>query len=411
MASPTVRVGSFWKSSKCCYYLKWKDPHTGKWRTQQTDITRRNQRGEKAAAALASEKQKELGRHRRSASGSMTWEAFQEMYRERRLNLTSRDNQAKFRAASAFLDEVITEDRIGPLWIEDVSPILLLRVEEQMRKRLAPGSIASYSATLRAAFGWAAKVGLMHTLPHRPPETVEYLLPAMRLQVITGEHLDRILAAVPKVVGRQHAAGVSDYIRALWLGGCRLIEPSLMHSNRLDLHHPIVLHGEHPMMAWTSWQKNKRDQIAPITLDFASFLRPRCEGHRFIFNPTCEHGRIESKHQLSKVIAEVGKRSKVIAEPATQKTVTAKHFRSSFVSRWSSRGMPLEHVQRIVRHSSPATTERYYLAPASREMVPNFRERDWVDLAFGDQLGDQRIGEPSRNPGNYRGDGGIRTHE
>lgn len=73
--------------------------------------------------------------------------------------------------------------------------------------------------------------------------------------------------------------------------------------------------------------------------------------------------------------------------------------------------MPLEQIQRIVRHSSVATTERYYLAPASREMVPNFRERDWVDLEFGDQSGDQRVGGMRENPVKNRGDGGIRTHE
>lgn len=206
-------------------------------------------RGEKAATALASELQEELVRKRKNTSQSMTWDTFQETYRNRRLNFTSKDNQAKFRAAAAFLDEVVREDEIGPLWLEDVTPLLMIRVEEQMRKRLSSGSIASYSATLRAAFSWAAKVGLMHMLPNRPPETVEYLLPAMRLQVITGEHLDRILAVVRKVVDRQHAEGIADYIRALWLGGCRLIEPSLMHTTRRDLHHPIVLDGDHPMMA------------------------------------------------------------------------------------------------------------------------------------------------------------------
>lgn len=398
---PTVRVGSFWKQSKGRFYLKWRDPVSGKVKTRQTEITNRNRRGEKQAATLASQLEEELQRRRRSECESMSWRKFQELYRSERLVHTSAENRNKFLAAARYLSEEVADH--GMLFLEEISPMLLLRVENRMRKRLSPASVRSYSATLRAGLQWAARMGLMHSLPHRPPETVESELPVMRLQMITGEHLDRILAVVPKVVGNRHAPGIADYIRGLWLGGCRLREPSLMHATRLDYHHPITLEGDRPVMAWVSRQKNRRDQFAPVTLDFAAFLLPRCEGRDWMFQPTSEHGRIETKHELSAVISAIGKASGVIAEPGPDgggKTVTAKHFRSSFVTRWSSRGMPLSHIQRIVRHSSEATTRKYYLAPANEKLVAEFRERDWMDwkLPSGDQNGDHVVSEALKNP-------------
>lgn len=81
-------------------------------------------------------------------------------------------------------------------------------------------------------------------------------------------------------------------------------------------------------------------------------------------------------------ISDIGKTAGVEVE-AGGKTATAKHFRSSFVTRWSLRGMPLELIQSMVRHASRSTTERYYLGDvnAARE----FDESNWV----GDQTGDQ----------------------
>jgi hypothetical protein len=71
---------------------------------------------------------------------------------------------------------------------------------------------------------------------------------------------------------------------------------------RLDCHHPIVLGGDTPLFGWVSRQKNKRDQMARVTLDFAAWILLRCEGRDWLFNPSCEHGRIECKHKLSSII-------------------------------------------------------------------------------------------------------------
>jgi integrase len=384
--NPTVRVGVIWKESKGQYFLKWKDPISGKYSTRKTSLCERNQKNERAASKLGSKLEAELNAMFRKPETGVSWEQFQAIYKEQRLPFTSKDNQTKWRCAAAVFDRVWPDHVYGVLMLNEVTPRLLLAVESEMRKTLSQGSVLSYSATLRAGFSYAAKLGLMPMLPARPPDNVEQQLPAMRLSPIAMESLERMEQAAEKVVGKVHSKGIAQYMRCLWLSGCRLIDPLWMHPYKLDCHHPIVLDGQRPMFGWVARQKNKRDQIARITLDFAAWIKPLCEGcDGWIFNPTCEHGRIESKHQLSSLIAEIGEKAKVVAEPSLQKTATAKHFRSSFVTRWSRRGMPIEQISAMVRHATIETTRKYYLAPADPDLLRTFSESVWIGDQFGDQ--------------------------
>lgn len=384
---PTVRVGIVWREAKSRYFLKWKDPRTGQYKTKQTDVAVRSQRGERLASGLAKELEAEINAAFSKNSDSITWEDFLDIYASKRLPRTSKENQVKWRCAAAIFDEVWPKHVGGQLLLSEVTPLLLIHVEEEMRSRLSAGSVVSYGATLRAGFSWAAKVGLMHMLPPRPPECEERELPAMRLSPITMESLERMEHAAAKVVGKLRVRGIAEYMRCLWLCGGRLIDPLWMHSHRRDCHTPIVLDGPRPMFGWVSRQKNKRDQVARITLDFAAWIKPICDERDWLFNPTSEHGRIESKHQLSSLIADIGAASKVVAEPSGGKTATAKHFRSSFVTRWARRGMPIEQISGMVRHSSIETTRKYYLAPADPDLLRTFSESDWVGDQSGDRIG------------------------
>lgn len=387
MVKPTVRVGVIWRESRSRYFLKWKDPVSRSVKTRQTDITTRNQKGERAAAKLAAQLQAELQSKLANPDSETTWEEFLRFYADQRLEQTSKDNKIKWRCAVAIFDRVWPRHVHGILYLREITPRLLIYVEEEMAKTLSPSSVLSYSATLRAGLSYAARVGLMPMLPPRPPRTEELELPAMRLAPISMESLERMEMAAHKVVGKAHAAGIAEYMRCLWLGGCRLVEPANMSAWRVDMHHPIVLTGARPMFGWASRQKNKRDQIARVTLDFAEFIRARLDRGEYLFRPTCEHGEIVGKHRLSSVIAEIGRIAAVVAEPSIGGTATAKHFRSSFVTRWARRGMPLQMISEIVRHSSIETTRKYYLAPPDPDMLRTFTESDWI----GDQNGDQII--------------------
>lgn len=377
--TPTVRVGVVWVESKGKYVLKWKDPRTGKYPTKTTDLNRQCNKNLVKASKLAEQLQSKLEQSFRGEAVETSWEEFRKMYEEERLPRTSIHNQRKWSAAAGYFEEIAYKQIVGKLYLTDITARLLMRFESHMRLKLSAGSIASYSATLRAGLSYAAKLGLMPMLPPRPPEHEEHELPAMRLRPITLEDLERMEAACVKVVGRLHSKGLSDFIRCLWLSGCRLADPLWIHPFRLDCHHPYTLDGERPMMAWTSRQKNRKDQIARITLDFARFLKTKMDSDGFMFNPTSEHGRIECISKLSDLISEVGQKAKVIAEPGNPpKFATAKHFRSSFVTRWALRGMPFDDIRGMARHASESTTRKHYLAPIRPEAIKEFKESDWL---------------------------------
>lgn len=374
-----VRVGVVWVASKGRFILKWKDPRTGKYSSKVTDLAINTPKNLRAAIKLAEKLQAEITDSFIRDPDQTTWEEFRATYERERLPRTSIHNQRKWKAAAALFEGSACPEVVGILHLSDITPRMLMRFESHARKTLAAGSIGSYSATLRAGLSWAAKLGLMPMLPPRPPEKEKFELPAMRLRPITGEDLERMEVACAKVAGKVHAQSIADYIRCLWLSGCRLMEPLWIHPFRRDCHHPLVLDGERPMMAWANRQKNRKDQIARITLDFAAFLRPRMDTDQFLFNPTCSMGRIEVASKLSDLISEIGSQAGVIAEPGDPgKTATAKHFRSSFVTRWALRGMPKDDIRAMARHSSITTTEKYYLAPIRPETMKEFHESDWL---------------------------------
>ncbi|QDV85015.1 site-specific integrase [Planctomycetes bacterium TBK1r] len=378
---PTVRVGVFWKASKGRYFLRWTDPFTGKRRSEQTEITTRNKRGRSRADRLAVTKEQELKESLRR--DDFSWDAFEEKYKQEHLKFTSTDNQQKWNAVVKFLHAAAAESQqvYGELMLSDVKPLFLSEVETLIRSKLSGGSVSSYVATLRSGLSWAASMEMMDPLPRRRSRgRVEHVLPAMRLNPITRDDLKKMKDVTDSVVGKRYGQSVKDYLEALWLSGCRMCEPLQIHATRRNCHRPLNLAGEHPKFCWVNTQKNRRDVIARVTKDFAADVERRVADGGFLYQPRCETGLLESRTSLSKVVADIGRKADVWAEEG--KAATAKHFRSSFVTRWSIRGMPIALIQEMVRHRSRSTTERYYVGDLSGKI-------DFDESRFGDQSGDQ----------------------
>lgn len=364
-SNPTVRVGFFWKGSKGCYYLKWKhlDPTIRKHCTRKTDVTSRGVRAERQVAKLAEVLQAELTEKLKRPDADMAWDRFCETYERDHLAHTSAANRYKWAAAKKIFEATAAAEIHGPVRMSDITPRLIVATETRMRIELSSGSVASYMATLRSGFNWAASIELMRYLPPcRSRGRQRHELPAMRLEPISEESLRKMMDTCKLIVGKTNAISVSEYLEALWLSGCRMQEPLGIHAERRDCHRPLELVGRNPRMCWVTSQKNRRDQIAPITMDFASHLMQRIDRGGFVYEPKCETGPVTDRTALSKLVSAIGKKAGVIAEPgAARQYATAKHTRSSFVTRWSLRGMPLERIQKIVRHQDVSTTRKYYL--------------------------------------------------
>ena len=368
-SAPTVRVSAFWKSSKGCYFLKWRPYGERSYRTQKTEITTRNRRSEFKAKKLAELKQEKLNQQLRGREVDWLWDDFCDRYHSDHLLDTSSDNQYKWNAVRKRVESVAAREVIGEFSLSDITPLFLALIETELRrgnddlKPLAVGSIPSYMATLRSGLSWAASLELM---PYMPPSRsrgrIAHENPAMRLTPITKESLEAMKKAAKHLVGQRSAESIAEYLEALWLSGCRMREPLQIHTGRRDYHYPLALSSSRPMMSWTSSQKGRYAGVHRITTDFAAHLLERTDRDGLIYKPRCETGEITDRTALSKLFSAIGKAAKVIAEDGDPpKTATAKHMRSSFVTRWSMRGMPLALIQEIVRHRSEATTKKYYV--------------------------------------------------
>ena len=368
MSSPTVRVGTFWKASKGRYYLQWRG-ELGRWKTQQTDITTRGRKGEIAAARLAEQKEREL---LEAVDGTVrSWAWFEEKYRADHLQHTSKDNAYKWDAVVNFVETAWAEKGIKrPLMLSDMRPLFLSDIEALIRSELSAGSVSSYMGTLRSGINWAASRELCDPLPRtpKPPGRARNELPAYVLIPITEDSLRKMKGVSRKVVG-QHADSVNRYLDALWLSGCRMRDPLRIHPFKRDCHRPIAIDGNEPYFYWTAEQKSGVGGEHRITLDFAADVKRRIDelgNDSMLYVPRCETGEVADRTALSNLVATIGRTAEVEAEPG--KTVTAKHFRSSFCQRWSERGMPIGLLQNMARHRTEATTQKYYVGN-SRQRV------------------------------------------
>ena len=140
-------------------------------------------------------------------------------------------------------------------------------------------TIAHHLRHIRAALSWGVSMGMLAKVPdlHSPKRIKGQTM--MRGRPITAEEFDRMLAAVPKV--RPHDTPVwIRYLTGLWLSGLRL-EESLILSWDQDAPFVVDLTGRRPAFRiYAEAQKANRDEILPMTPDFAHWLQQTPQAER-----------------------------------------------------------------------------------------------------------------------------------
>jgi len=113
-----------------------------------------------------------------------------------------------------------------------------LRVTATLRAEgKSEATVKSYLAHLRSALQWAVNVGLLPTLPafpkvHRAKGGGRKRGRKMKGRPITGEEFDRMIAAVPKVVGERAADSWRFFLRGLWWTAARSETPRPAKSRK-----------------------------------------------------------------------------------------------------------------------------------------------------------------------------------
>jgi len=256
-------------------------------------------------------------------------------------------------------------ENLAPLAsLHHATPMWVAKFQEALRRKpLAKNSVATYSARLRAALQWAERQRLLDWAPFVPVEFIE----APRSRAITGEELDRMLAAAAELRPRS-AVRWQRFLRGQWEGGLRVGEMLALSWNA-EAPVRIVTTGKRPLLYFGK-QKNKKRQWGAITREFWDLCcqTPKAERTGPVFPLPSKSGQMTSKRAI-RTIAEFGQRARIITNTETGKHATSHDLRRALPIRLQEQGrLNLAEIQKVMRHSKLETTLTYYDTRTAEEI-------------------------------------------
>lgn len=342
--------------------LRYTDPVTGQ-KVEKSAGTAK----EREAVKRAGEWETELRNGIAAVQSNLKWDAFQEAYQ----------NHADTTLADGSADKVATmfnvvKQRMNPDKITRVTTQWVTRFQKRMLDaERSPATVESHCRHLKAALNWAKGQGWIQSVPRFDRLKRAKSAKTMKGRPITGEEFDRILAAVKSELKERQWKSMTALLKGLWLSGLRL--------------------GEALSLTWDQWadgirvdtseefavlripaedEKGGKDRTYPITPDFTEFLLtvPAEQRSGFVFNPELYRGVCRRTDTVSKTIIELGKAAGVKVDENGDKVVyaSAHDLRRSFGNRWARHVMPMV-LKELMRHSSVATTEKFYVDIKAQE--------------------------------------------
>ena len=374
------------------------DPITGKKKAKSSGTT-----DWREAERLAGELERELRAGRGASPSKITWKQFREQYEAEKAGVLSIKTIRSFRSAANHLEQLMGPDRLCKLTTPALS-----QFQSKLRKEgMKETTIGSVCRHLKAALGWGVMMGML-------PEVPKMVIPkagGAKSRAVTGEEFDRMLEAVPKV-RPQDAAVWAYYLRGLLYSGLRL-EESLSLSWDEFSPFGVDLTGPYPAFRIESKaQKSRKDERLGMTDEFYDLLMETPPADRvgkvFKLNGLHTHCPINA-NEVSKIVGDIGKAAGVVVAVTEKKrkvegklvTTPSKKFasahdlRRAFATRWAKR-VPSIMLQRLMRHASLGTTDKYYVTLNADEVTAFVWRKDWNP---GNNLGNRGVsGQPAAAP-------------
>lgn len=346
---------------KRSYFLaQWEDPITGKIKTRSTKTKVRRE-----ADRFAGRLEDELNAGTYKPKSHLTWKELVDRYLKEVSVSKARKTKYKMEGMNKWMVELI-----DPKYAHAVNADVISSFQSKLRdNNLKEPTIHGHLREVRKLLRWATKLELIPKTPHIEFPTV---VPAPKGRAITGEELDRFIAAIPKVVVIPEFVASWEYLATgLWWSGLRIEEAMLMEWSNDEFLCPDFTGRRPQFRIQAISEKGRAFRMLPMAPEFAEFLlaTPEKERHGFIFNPLTRppHNRNDTgkgSHRptashAGKVLSKIGKAAKI--KVSTTKDASAHDFRRAFGTRWAQRVFPLVLME-MMRHDDIETTQDYYLS-------------------------------------------------
>lgn len=277
-----------------------------------------------------------------------------------------------------------------------ITPSVLSRFKSALLAKHPPTSVATYLRHLQSALNWAQRTGMLNRAPTvKPPKLGNRKF--WRSRAITEGEFHQLLD-VAAAEYPENAGEWQRFLWLLWLSGLRLSEAHRLSWDmppwRVDMDS-----GPYPrIIIFAEGQKSREDEILPIPPDFAQWLAQTPEDQR--------HGRVapiqdtRSRRRQTLACKHLGNEISRFGEIAEIKTAESKFasahdLRRSFGHRWALKVRPVT-LQRMMRHKSITTTQRYYVTITAEDVAGELYPRLYPQAASGGTVSDLRTQE---NPG------------
>jgi integrase len=334
---------------------------------------------EKEAERAAAVWEDELRSGRYQAASKVTWAEFRQRYEAERLLALAPSTRHTANDSFDHLERIINPGRLSSVTAAVLSkfaaelrkPRVVTKGDRKVTKPPAKeNTIARHLRHIKAGLRWAESIGLLGKapkveMPHRAKGQT-----LARSRAVTTEEYERMLAAVPRV-RPQDARAWQRFIEGLWLSGLRLSE-GLVLSWDEGSPFAVDLTGRRPAFRiYREGQKSGRDEVLPMTPDFAEFLLTTPEPERAgpVFRLLALHtGKPIKPGRVGVMVGKIGRKAGVVTNKADGKFAGCHDLRRAFGNRWASRVKPAV-LQRLMRHSSIGTTMAYYVALDSADVA------------------------------------------
>lgn len=292
------------------------------------------------------------------------WEWFKERFFKERCASLSKASRTACGTALRYYERLMRPATVSEVTADSVSQFAALLKCQQ-------ATVAKHLRHLKMALRWAAQIGMIRKAPHiQMPKQGKRRF--MRGRPLTESEYRKMLKHAGAAYGEEQAPRWRRLLRLLWLSGLRLEEatviawdspPLLVDLNALP-YPQMVIYGE--------GQKSGDDEVVPLAPDFVEWLRTAPESARRgriapLFGST--NKRLQSRVNISKAVARIGKAAKIEVSHEGSKTryASAHDLRRAFGTRWALKVPPMV-LQKMMRHAHLSTTTKYYIGLDSSQI-------------------------------------------